>query len=76
MIVYHRRLKHCVAMIAADRSNTQVLDDNGALPRKFSEVAFAFVLRGEPAKGLVATGQWLPFRRSSILFWPCGAPTP
>ena len=46
-------------MIAADRINTQILDDNGALPRKFSEVAFAFVLRGEPTKGLVATGQWL-----------------
>lgn len=57
--VYNRRLKHCVAMIAAGRVNTQILEDNGALPRKFSEIAFAFLLRGEPAKGLATTGQWL-----------------
>jgi len=56
--VYDRRLKYCVAMIAAGRIDKKILEDNGALPRKFSEVAFAFILRGEPANALTTTEQW------------------
>jgi tetratricopeptide (TPR) repeat protein len=58
LLVYTRRLKHCTEMIAAGRVNTQILEDNGVLPRKFSEVAFAFILRGEPAEALATTVQW------------------
>jgi hypothetical protein len=57
--VYNRRLKHCGAMIAAGRVNNQILEDNGALPRKFSEIAFEFLLRGEPAKAIATTGRWM-----------------
>lgn len=77
LLAYSRRLKHCTEMIAAGRVNTQILEDNGALPRKFSEVAFAFILRGEPAKALAqrSNGRLLG-SRNSILCWPCAGRTP
>jgi hypothetical protein len=60
LTVYVRRLRLCDTSIASGRITNQVMDHRGALAKKISDVALAFLQQGEFQKALAATETYPP----------------
>jgi tetratricopeptide (TPR) repeat protein len=59
LVVYQRRLQTCetaIAKFAQGQFNVQAIDDKAAVLEKLSDLAFAFLLRGEFARAFDVTG--------------------